>query len=313
MSSENLVWVERYRPDTVDDCILPERIKAEAKSLICDKDLPNLLLSGPAGTGKTSLARAMCRELGYELRAVNGSNEGRLLDTLRTTIDSFASSMSFTQSRKAVLLDEADYIPRETVQPALRAAIENYATTCSFIFTCNYRNRLMDAIHSRCKEIDFTMTKEERMEVGAAMFKRVKQILQENDIEYDKEVLVRFVMASAPDWRKMLNNLQSYASKGVIDTGILTSSGTRMVDELVPILKDRRFTDMLKWVGTTANLDMKDLIRALSESMEHVGKESRPDFILLLAKYQAQHHNALVEDVNIKGMLTELMMTCSFK
>lgn len=311
---DDMVWVERFRPRSVDDCILPARIKDKAKGFVKAGKMPNLLLSGPAGTGKTTLARALCHELDYEVLFINGSDEGRFLDTLRTSITNFASTVSFTSSRKVVIIDEADHMPVDTVQAALRSFTEQFASNCSFIFTCNFPNRIMDAIHSRCTEFDFTMSKEESLECEKFMFKRVVQILEDDGVEYDKQAVAKFVMKAAPDWRRMLNDLQSYSSTGRIDAGILNRGGNIQIENLMSMLKEKNFKEMRNWVATTASLDMTVLCRRIYDSMyDYVQPTSIPQLVLDLADYQ--YKNAFVADkeINIVAMLTTLMMNTEFK
>lgn len=309
-----MVWVEKYRPKYVRDCILPARIRAKAEGFVKAGKMPNLLLSGPAGTGKTTLARALCDELGYEVLFINGSDEGRFLDTLRTSITNFASTLSFTAARKVVIIDEADHMPADTVQAALRSFTEQFASNCSFIFTCNFPNRIMEAIHSRCTEIDFTMTKDESLECEQLMFKRVIDILGENDVKYDKKYVAKFVMKAAPDWRRMLNDLQGYSSTGLIDAGILNAGGNIQMEELFKMLKEKDFRSMRTWVATTASLDMTVLCRRVYDSMyDHVAPTSIPQLVLDLADYQYKHAFVADKEINIVAMLTTLMMNLEFK
>jgi len=314
MNTDNMVWVEKYRPSTIDECILPDRIKNIAKSSVSKGEMPNLLLCGPAGTGKTTLARALCNELGYDMLFINGSDEGRLIDTLRTKISQFASTVSFSGSRKAVIIDEADYLPQETVQPALRSFIEQYAGNCAFIFTCNFPNRIMDAIHSRCSVIDFTLSKEEKMSVSSLMFKSCVNILSQEGIDFDKKALAKFVMMATPDWRRMLNDMQSYSSTGKIDSGILTSRGGIEIEELIGLLKDKNFREVRTWVATSSSLDMTILCRKIYDGMyDYVEKSSIPQLVLDLADYQFKHAFVADKEINIMAMLTTLMMNAEFK
>lgn len=313
MDPSNMIWVERYRPRTIADCILPDRIKKVAESFVTKEQMPNLLLAGPAGTGKTTLARALCTEMGYDVMFINGSDEGRLLDTLRTKITQFASTVSFTGNKKAVIIDEADYMPGETVQPALRSFVEQFAGNCSFIFTCNFPNRLMDAIHSRCSVIDFTMSDVESRGCDQMMFKRTLGILKENNVEFDKAAVAKFVMQKSPDWRRMLNELQSYAAGGVIDSGIF-ATGSVDIENLIAMLKDKNFRDMRSWVATTASLDMTILVRKLYDTMyTYVKPASIPQLVLDLADYQYKHAFSADKEITIVAMLTTIMMNAEFK
>lgn len=313
MSLENLVWVERYRPKKVSDCILPSNTAKEAASFVERGELPHLLLTGPAGTGKTTLAKALCNELDMEWMIINGSNEGRLLDTLRTKIMQFASTVSFEGKKKCIILDEADYIPQDTVQPALRNFIEEFSSNCVFILTCNFPNRLMDAIHSRCSTIDFTIPMEEREALEGKMFKRVFSILKENGIEFEKAAVAELVLKHFPDFRRTLNELQRYAATGKIDSGIFANSADGTYNRLIEILKDKNFKEMREWVASAPNLDIAALNRYIYDNLYEVcKKDSMPQVVLTLADYAYKDAFVADKEINIAAMCTQLMLECEF-
>lgn len=313
MSIEHVLFVEKYRPQKVQDCILPARTLSVAQSFVDKGSIPNLLLSGPAGTGKTTLAIALCKELDYDYMVINGSNEGRLIDTLRTKVVDFASSVSFSGSRKIVILDEADYIP-DTVQAALRNFIEEFSRNCGFVLTCNFPNRIIEPLHSRTTTIDFTIPSEERPELAKKMFTRVMEILDENDITYDKKAVGAVVKQFFPDFRRTLNEIQRYASTGNIDSGILAVSGSTDISDLVKYLGEKDFKEMRRWVATTPNLEMSNLCRKLYDSAYDVCKpESIPQLVLILADYQYKHSFVADKEINIAAMCVQIMMDVEFK
>lgn len=315
MSNEMIhsVWTEKYRPSKIADCILPKATAQEFAGFIAKGNIPNLLLCGPAGTGKTTTAIAMCKELGYDFTIVNCSNEGRLIDTLRNRITNFATALSFDGNRKCVILDEADYLPNE-IQAALRSFIEEYSSNCSFIMTCNFPNRIMDALHSRSAVVDFTIPKDERQELIVKLYKRVSLILTDEGVAFDKSALVTMVSKYFPDMRRLLNELQRKSTNGEINAGSLTGSVESDLAELLKYLKDKNFRDVRKWVATTPNLDMAYVCRELYDSMYDVCvHEDMPTLILLMAQYQ--YRNAFVADkeINMMALLVEIMSEVRFK
>jgi DNA polymerase III delta prime subunit len=221
---EHLLWTEKYRPKSIDDCILPERLKKPFQEYVNQSNIPNLLLSGGAGVGKTTVAKAMCEEIGCDVMVINGSDEGRLIDTFRTKIKNFASSMSLAGGRKVVIIDEADYCNAESVQPALRNFIEEFAGNCSFIFTCNYKNKLIEPLHSRCAVIDFALKNGEKAQMASAFMKRIQSVLQSENVDYDDKVVAELIKKHFPDFRRVINELQRYSQLGKIDTGIYLKS-----------------------------------------------------------------------------------------
>lgn len=311
MTIKDVLWVEKYRPHTLSDCILPTATAAVAAGIAKSKRLPNLLLTGPAGTGKTTLAFALASDLGYDTMMINGSNEGRLIDTLRTKITDFASSVSFTGARKVVIVDEADYVP-DMVQAALRNFIEEFANNCSFVLTCNFPNRLMDAIHSRTTTIDFSIPQTDRPDIAKQMLVRAIHILDNEGVEFDKKVVAALIKKHFPDFRRTINELQRYANTGKIDTGVLTQSETQ-IDKLIECLKDKNWRDMRTFVATTPNLDMVSLCRKLyDKSYEFCKPESIPQMVLILAEYQRDMSFVADKEIHTVAMLTKIMLELEF-
>lgn len=311
---EHVIYVEKYRPSKVSECILPSKTASIAKAFVEQGNIPNLMLTGPAGTGKTTLAKALASELGYDVMMINGSNEGRLIDTLRTKIVEFASAVSFTGARKMVIIDEADYMPADTVQAAFRNICEEFAANCSFVLTCNFPNRLIEPIHSRCTVIDFTVPAEEKASMAKQMFMRVSEILNTENVEFEKAAVAEVVKRYFPDFRRTLNELQRYASTGKIDAGILTTNSGLDIDNLVAILKTKNFKEMRKWVATTPSLDINVICRKLYDgAYDYVQADSIPQLVIDLADFQ--YKNAFVADkeINIAAMLTTLMANLEWK
>tara|TARA_Y100001973_G_C5206836_1_gene342046 strand:- start:5260 stop:6213 length:954 start_codon:yes stop_codon:yes gene_type:complete len=312
--SEQFLWVERYRPQKVEDCILPEKTKTVVQQFVEKGSIPNLLLYGSAGTGKTTLAKALCNELGYEWLMINGSDEGRLIETLRTKIKNFASAVSFGGNRKCIILDEADYLSGDVVQPALRAFIEEYANNCNFILTCNFPNRIKDALHSRCTGVNFTIPNNEKASLSVAMLKRSTEILDKEGIDYEKRAVAELIKNHFPDFRRTINELQRYSVVGKIDTGILAQNDSAEIDDLIKMLKARSFTDVRKWIATNPNLDMGVLVRNLYDKVYTFSEnDTIPSVVLTLAEYQYRHAFAIDAEVNIMAMLTQLMTEVEFK
>lgn len=310
----NQPWAERYRPKHLNECILPEKTKSYLNGFVSKGELPNLLLSGSPGTGKTTVARALARELEYDFMIINASDEGRLIDTLRTKIRDYASSVSFTGGRKMILLDEADNLPKDTVQPALRAFMEEFSDNCTFVLTCNRPAGIIDALHSRMSRINFEIPNEDRKRMMVEMSKRIFMILDDNEIDYDKKVIGALVKDQFPNFRKMINEIQMYASSGKIDSGILTSITATTFDDLVDALRNRRFNKMREWVAVNPSVELYTINRYLWEnSKELVVSETIPELVLTLARYQS--YDATVEDkeINKVAMLTEVMSDVTFK
>lgn len=310
----HMVWSEKYRPNRVEDCILPKTTKKMIQGFLKSGQLPNMILSGPAGTGKSTCALAICAELGYEVMMINGSNEGRLIDTLRTKIAQFASTMSFDGARKCVIIDEADFMSTESVQPALRNFIDEFTVNCTFILTCNFPNRIMEPIHSRCIDIDFAIPTNESDELTKQIFKRIITILTDNNVTYDKMSVGKIVKKYFPDFRKTLNELQRVASTGVIDAVSLASIESGGIDDLIQLLKDKDFTNMRKWVATSPNLETTALCRKIYDKANtFIKNDSLPQLVLTLADYQYKDCFVADKEINIAAMLTSIMMECETK
>ena len=310
---QHILWVEKYRPGKIEDCILPDAIKKTFQEYVNKREIPNLLLSGSAGVGKTTIAKALCEEIGCDYIIINGSEEGRLIETIRTTIKSYASSMSLTGGRKVIIIDEADYSNPESVQPALRGMIEEFSGNCSFIFTCNYKNKIISPIHSRCTVIDFKINGS-KAKMASAFFKRVEWILNQEGITYDKPVVAEIITRYFPDNRRILNELQRYSAGGTIDKGLLASVSDVQITELINSLKVKDFAGARKWVTNNLDNDPVRIFRTMYDKLyEVLQANSVPQMVLILAKYQ--YHAAFVADheINLMACLTEIMVDCSFK
>lgn len=310
--SQHVLWVEKYRPSTVEDCILPEAIKATFQEYVNRKEIPNLLLSGTAGVGKTTIAKALCEQVGCDYIIINGSDESGI-DVLRNKIKNYASSVSLAGGRKVVIIDEADYLNPNSTQPALRGAIEEFSSNCSFIFTCNFKNRIIDPIHSRCTVIDFKINGQ-KAKMAAQFMKRVEWILEQEKVAYDKEVVAAVIMKHFPDNRRILNELQRYSVSGVIDKGILSSVSDVQLGELLKSLKEKNFANARKWVTNNLDNDPSRLYRKLYDSLyESLTANSVPQLVLILAKYQYQAAFVADHEINLMACLTEIMVDCEFK
>ena len=310
---EHLLWVEKYRPKTVSDCILPDRIKTVFQEYVNQKNIPNLLLSGGAGIGKTSIAKAMCQEIGCDVMVINGSDEGRMIDTFRTKIKSFASSMSLSGGRKVIILDEADYCNPESVQPALRNFIEEFSGNCSFVFTCNFKHKLIEPLHSRCAVVEFGLRPDEKASMAGQFFKRVQSILEEEKVEFDDKVVAEIIKKHFPDFRRVLNELQRYSQLGKIDTGVLAQIGNIQIDQIVKYIKDKDFTAIRKWVASN-DLDSNTIFRQVYDSLYDIMKpQSIPQAVLIIADYQYKAAFVSDPEINIVACLTELMANCEYQ
>jgi DNA polymerase III delta prime subunit len=314
--SEQMLWVEKYRPHKVEDCILPENLKTTFQEYVNRKEIPNLLLAGSAGVGKTTIAKALCEEVGCDYIVINGSDEGRLIETFRTKIKNYASSMSLSGGRKVVIIDEADYTNAESVQPALRNFMEEFAHNCSFILTCNFKNRIIAPLHSRCSVVDFKIQNGQKAKMATQFFKRVEWILEQEKVAYEKEVVASVITKHFPDNRRILNELQRYASNSsrVIDKGILASISEANMSALIKAVKERDFGSARKWVTNNLDNDPNSILRSIYDSLyDFLKPDSIPPAVLILSKYQYQSAFVADQEINMMACLTEFMVECEFK
>jgi DNA polymerase III delta prime subunit len=307
------LWVERYRPKTIDECILPKNLKETFKQFVQSGELPNFLFCGTAGVGKTTVAKALCNEIGAEYLLINGSEESGI-DILRTKIKSFASTVSLTDAKKVVILDEADYLNPNSTQPALRGFIEEFSNNCRFIFTCNYKNRIIEPLHSRCSVIDFKIENAEKAEIAGAFFKRTMGILKAENIEADQKVVAELVTKHFPDWRRVLNELQRYSVSGKIDSGILVNMTEDSFKELVKNLKEKNFTEVRKWVAKNGDSETINIFKQLYDTASvNMEAASIPQLVLILADYQYKAAFVADHELNLMAALTEVMAQCKMK
>ncbi len=311
----DFLWVEKYRPEKVDDCILPDESKAMFKGFLEQGEIPNLLLSGPAGIGKTTIAKALCRELGADFYVINGSDEGRFLDTVRNKAKTFASTVSLTSgsSHKIIIVDEADNTTPD-VQLLLRASIEEFQKNCRFIFTCNYKNKIIEPLHSRCSVVDFHIKGKEKAQLASAFLKRINSILEQENIEFELKVVAEVIQKHFPDFRRTLNELQRYASRGKIDTGILAQVSDVKISDLIGYLREREFTKMKKWVTSNIDNEPQVIMRKIYDNLyTYLLPKSIPEAVLVIGEYQYKATFVMDQEINLVAFLTELMMRCEFK
>lgn len=310
---EQILWVEKYRPEKITDCILPESIKAPFQEFANKGTIPNLLISGSAGVGKTTIAKALCKEVGCDYIVINGSDENGI-DVLRGKIKNYASSVSLSGGRKVIIIDEADYLNANSIQPALRNAIEEFSINCSFIFTCNYKNRIIEPLHSRCSVVDVKIAKEDKQKLMAQFFKRVCWILDQENVQYNKEVVAQVIAKYYPDNRRTLNELQRYAIGGVIDAGLLAQVSDLNIAPLVKGLREKSFSEVRKWVIDNLDNDSHTIYRKLYDNMYDVLKpNSIPQAVLLIGKYQYQTAFVVDHEINLMAFFTECMVDLEFK
>ena len=311
----DFIWVEKYRPTTIDECILPDNIKKTFKEFLNKGEIPNMLLAGPPGVGKTTVAKALCNELGVDFYVINGSDEGRFLDTVRNNAKNFASTVSLSSEakHKVIIIDEADNTGND-VQLLLRAFIEEFAGNCRFIFTCNYKNKILEPLHSRCAVVDFSIRGKEKQQIAAAFFQRLKDVLDKERIEADKKVLAELINKHFPDWRRVLNECQRYSVSGKIDSGILAAFSDVAVNDLLKNLKTKNFPEVRKWVNNNMDNDTSVLFRRIYDSLyECLVPTTIPAAVLVIAKYQYQMAFVADQEINLLAALTEIMVECEFK
>ena len=312
MFGESFLWVEKYRPKTINECILPDRLKTIFQQISSEGRIPNMILSGGPGMGKTTVAKALCNEVGCDFLMINGSEESGI-DVLRTKIRGYASTVSFDGKRKVVILDEADYLNPQSTQPALRSFIEEFEKHCSFIMTCNYINRIIEPLHSRCQTIDFRINKEEKLNVGSNFGKRLYTILDQEKVDYDKKVVAEVLMKHVPDYRRVLNELQKYSKYGNIDSGILSQVSDIDLSELMNHMKDKKFNEVRKWVVNNLDNDPQKIYRKIYDVAEkYVQTTSIPQLVLILADSQYKSAFAADHELNLVACLVEIMVECQF-
>jgi len=312
---DEFLWVEKYRPKTIEECILPEGIKKTFLEFLNKGEIPNMLLAGPAGCGKTTVAKALCNQLGVDVYVINGSDEGRFLDTVRNNAKNFASTVSFSSEskHKVIIIDEADNTTPD-VQLLLRASIEEFSNNCRFIFTCNYKNKIIEPLHSRCAVIEFGIKGKQKQEIATCFFKRLNSILEQEKVECDKKVLAQLINNHFPDWRRVLNECQRYSVGGKIDSGILATFTDVQVNDLVKNLKEKNFPQVRKWVVDNLDNDTSVLLRRIYDSLyESLVPSTIPAAVLVIAKYQYQIAFVADQEINLLACLTEIMVECKFK
>jgi len=306
---EDFLWVEKYRPKTIKDTVLTPELKTLFQTFVDNKNVPNLLLTGSQGIGKTTVAKAMLEELGADYIVINGSDEGRLIDTLRTKIKNFASSVSLAGGRKYVILDEADYCNAETVQPALRNFMEEFSKNCGFIMTCNFVNKIIQPLHSRCSVVEFKIANKDKPSMAKDLYVRILDILKQENISFDEKVIQQVLGKHFPDNRRILNELQRYSATGHIDSGILANLSETSIKELMQLLKDKEFTSVRKWVGKNIDGDVAPMFRKIYDTVtQYVKPASVPQVVVTLADYQYKSAFVADQEVNFMAFLTELMV-----
>jgi len=309
----DILWVEKYRPKLVDQCVLPDNTQKVFSEIVEKGEIPNLLLTGSPGIGKTTIAKALCNQLECDWLMINGSDEGRMIDTLRTTITNFASTVSLSGGKKVLIIDEADYMNPESVQPAMRGSIEQFAQNCRFIFTCNFKNRIIPALHSRCSVVDFKIKKDDKPVLAQRFLKIATGILDKETVKYKQDVVAQLIMKHFPDFRRVINELQKHAVGGMIDEDILTQASEENLKELFVALKKKDFTSMRKWVAENIDNDHVRLYRQIYDSLYgKFEKKSIPQAVLTIADYSYKAAFVADQEVNMVACLTEMMMECEF-
>jgi len=310
---ENFLWVEKYRPTRIDECILPDNLRNTFKEFVKTKSIPNIILSGTAGVGKTTVAKAMLEEIGATYMMINGSEESGI-DVLRTKIKNFASTVSLEGGRKYIILDEADYLNPQSTQPALRGFMEEFHKNCGFILTCNYKNRLIEPLHSRCSNIDFTINNGDKVKLAEEFFQRILKILVLEDIKNEPKAVAELINKHFPDWRRVLNELQRYSATGQIDAGILINISEKNIGELMASLKGKEFTNVRKWiVGNLDNDPIRIYRRVYDALYDYLSPSTIPHAVVILGDYQYKAAFVADQEINLLACLTELMGVVKFK
>jgi DNA polymerase III delta prime subunit len=310
---ETFLWVEKYRPTSIDACILPNSLKESFSEFVKNKHIPNLILSGGPGIGKTTVAKAMVEEIGATWMMVNGSEESGI-DVLRTKIKNFASTVSLEGGRKYIILDEADYLNPQSTQPALRGFMEEFHKNCGFILTCNYKNRLIEPLHSRCSVVDFIIAKGDKPKLASDFFNRVKMILSDENVKFDQKVVAELLNKYFPDWRRILNELQRYSASGQIDAGILVNLSEVNINELMEALKRQEFTNVRKWIVNNLDNDPVRIYRRIYDSLyDNIDKSTIPHAVVILAEYSYKSAFVADQEINLLACFTEIMAQVKFK
>ena len=310
---ETFLWVEKYRPTSIDACILPNSLKKSFSEFVKNKHIPNLILSGGPGIGKTTVAKAMVEEIGATWMMVNGSEESGI-DVLRTKIKNFASTVSLEGGRKYIILDEADYLNPQSTQPALRGFMEEFHKNCGFILTCNYKNRLIEPLHSRCSVVDFIIAKGDKPKLASDFFNRVKMILSDENVKFDQKVVAELLNKYFPDWRRILNELQRYSASGQIDAGILVNLSEVNINELMEALKKQEFTNVRKWIVNNLDNDPVRIYRRIYDSLyDNIDKSTIPHAVIILAEYSYKSAFVADQEINLLACFTEIMAQVKFK
>ena len=308
-----ILWVEKYRPQTIDDCILPSELKSTFQQFVDNQSCPNLLLSGSAGCGKTTVAKAMLEQLGCTYMMINGSEESGI-DVLRNKIKNFASTVSMDGKRKYVILDEADYLNAQSTQPALRGFIEEFSKNCGFILTCNFRNRIIEPLHSRCSLVEFRIPAEEKPKLAMDFMQRCQTILDTENVKYNKKVVASLIQKFFPDWRRVLNELQRYSASGEIDAGILVNLSETSIKELVTFLKNKEFTNVRRWIVNNLDNDPTRIYRRIYDTLyDNLDSRTIHNAVLVLADYSYKSAFVSDQEINLLACMTELMQNCEFK
>lgn len=309
----DFLWVERYRPTTIQECILPVELKTTFQQFVNDGHIPNLLLSGGAGVGKTTVAKAMLNQVGATYLMINGSEESGI-DVLRNKIKNFASTVSFDTNRKFVILDEADYLNPQSTQPALRGFIEEFHKNCGFILTCNFKNRIIEPLHSRCSNVEFRIPNEEKPKLAAQFFKRISEILSQENIDFNPKAVAGLIEKFFPDWRRVLNELQRYSSSGKIDTGILVNLSDENLKEMSRFLAEKEFGNLRKWVANNLDNDPARIYRKIYDTLyDKLDPATVPHLVLIIADYQFKAAFAADQEINLLACMVEIMSQVRFK